>query len=330
MLKGFSKFLFIFLFILLGGFFLFSSNAKAASPASVLVNINPQNPSPNENVTITLNSYASNLDSVNISWSVDNKSVLSGIGKKSFSVNAPAVGGEISITAIVALPDGNIEKRIVIRPSVMTMLWEATDSYVPPFYKGKAMPTADSEIKIVAIPEIRTSSGAVNPKNMTYSWEKDYMNDTEASGYGKNYYVYVNDYLEDSNTIGVTASTIDQNYSSSANIEVGVYQPKILFYKKDASLGTVWEHALSDGHKIVGEEILEAAPYFISPGDIRIPTLSWSWFINDSLVSTVGLSNNLMPVKVPTGTSGTSKIRLEINNIYKLYENTIKEIDVNF
>ncbi len=330
MLKRFSKFLFIFLFILFSGFLAFSLNTNAASPSSISVDINPENPAPNENVTITLSSYASNLDSVDITWSVNNKSTLSGIGKKSFSINAPGVGGEISVTAIIALPDGNIEKRVTIRPSVMIMLWEATDSYVPPFYKGKAMPTMDSEIKIVAMPEIRTSSGIVNPKNMTYSWKKDYMNEQGASGYGKNYFIYVNDYLEDSNTIGVTTSTIDQNYSSSASIEVGVYQPKILFYKNDASLGTVWEHALPNGHKIVGEEIIEAAPYFISPGDIRIPTLLWSWFINDSLVSTIGLSKNLMPVKVPEGTTGASKIRLEINNVYKLYENTTKEIDVIF
>lgn len=330
MSKGFSKFLFISIFILLGGFLAFSFTAKAASPSSILVNIAPGNPAPNENVSIEISSYSSNLDSVLISWSLNGKSALSGIGKKSFSLTAPVAGGEATVSVIISLPDGDIEKRIVIRPAVTVLLWQATDSYVPPFYKGKALATADSEIKIVAIPEINTSTGTVNPKNMTYSWKKDYNNEQEASGYGKNSYTYVNDYLEDSNNISVTASTIDQNYSSTANIDVGTVVPKILFYKNDINMGTIWEHALGDGHRIVGDEIMEAAPYFISPSDLRIPTLSWSWFINDSLVNTLGLRNNLIPLKVPAGSTGTSKIRLEIGNTYKIFENAKKEINVTF
>ena len=40
----------------------------------------------------------------------------------------------------------------------MVLLWQANDSYVPPFYKGKALPGADTKIKIVAMPEIRSGS----------------------------------------------------------------------------------------------------------------------------------------------------------------------------
>src|ERR1035437_10886533 len=66
--------------------------AKASSPDTILVNIVPQNPAPGENVNITLNSYVDNLNTVTISWSVNGKNSVSGIGKKSFSVNAPAAG----------------------------------------------------------------------------------------------------------------------------------------------------------------------------------------------------------------------------------------------
>jgi hypothetical protein len=304
--------------------------ANAVSQSSILVNVAPENPTPNENVSITLSSYASNLDSVLISWSVDGKTVLSGIGKKSFSLNAPAAGGETNVVASISLPDGAIDTRIIIRPAVMILLWQATDSYVPPFYRGKALPTPDSQIKVVAMPEIKSGSQMVDPKNMTYAWKKDYTNNVDGSGYGKNFFLYVNDYLDNSNNIGVIASTIDQKYSSQASIDIGTYQPKIDFYKNDATMGTLWEQALSDGHRVVGNEVVQAAPYFISPKDIRIPFLTFAWFINDYQIDVPTYSKNFMPLTVQAGTTGTSKVRLDISSTEKIFETASKEINVNF
>ena len=303
---------------------------KAASSIGILVNLVPENPAPGESVSITLSSYSNNLDSVLISWFVNGKKASSGIGQKSFSLSAPKAGEETNVIATTSFPDGAIDTKIIIRPTVMALLFQAEDSYVPPFYKGKAMPSPDSLVKVVALPEIKSGSNLVNPNNMTYAWKKDYTNNPNGSGYGKNSFTYVNDYLEDLNNIGVTASTIDQKYSSTGSLDIGMAKPKIVFYKNDTNLGTLWEQALSNGHKIVGSEILVAAPYFISPSDLRIPTLTWNWFINDESVIAPVLRKNTMPLQVQNGASGTSKIRLEVNNTEKIFENAIKEINVEF
>ena len=303
---------------------------KADSSIDILVNVAPENPAPLENVNITLKSYVNNLDVVSISWSINGKNVSSGIGKKSFSLNAPKAGGETSVIATISLPDGTTDTKIIIRPSAMVLLGEAMDSYVPPFYKGKALPSPDSRVKVVALPEIKSGSNLINPKNLTYVWKKDYTNNQDGSGYGKNTFIYVNDYLENSNNIGVTAGTTDQKFSSTSNIDIGMKEPKIIFYKNDAKLGTIWEQALSDGHKILGDEIIEAAPYFISPKDIRVPTLTWDWFINGQTIDVPSYRKNMIPLQAQAGTSGTSKIRLEINNTDKIFESVVKEINVNF
>jgi hypothetical protein len=316
------------LVIILGTFL--PLKVKATSSVDILVNVAPENPAPGENVNITLKSYVDNLDIVSISWSVNGKNVSSGIGKKSFSLNAPNAGGETNVTATVSLPSGAIDTKIVIRPTVMVLLTQAMDSYVPPFYKGKALPSPDSTVKVVALPEIKSGSNLINPKNLTYVWKKDYTNNQNGSGYGKNTFTYVNDYLENSNNIGVTASTTNQKYSSTSNINIGMKEPKIIFYKNDAKLGTIWEQALADGHNIVGNEIIEGAPYFISPKDIRIPTLTWDWFINNQTITVPSYIKNMIPLQAQTGASGTSKIRLEINNTDKIFESIVKEINVNF
>lgn len=302
----------------------------AASSTSILVNMVPENPAPYEDVNIALNSYAYNLDSVLITWFANGKKVLSGIGRKSFIVKAPAAGLEITIVAVISLPDGEVETRMIIRPSVMVLLFQAIDSYVPPFYRGKALPSADSEVKVVAMPEVKTASGLVDSKNMTYAWKRDYTNDQEGSGYGKNFFIYTNDYLENSNNISVTASTVDQQYSGQASIDIETTQPKILFYKNDNMLGTIWERVLTNPHKIQGAEIVEAIPYFISPKEIQNPRLVWSWFINDNLVNTLGFRKNVMPLQVPEETSGTSKLKLEIENRDKIFQTASKEINIEF
>jgi hypothetical protein len=325
-----GRFRLLALFSFVGLFLALSSSVLAVSQSSILVNIVPENPAPGENVVINLSSYASNLDSVLISWTVDGKSVSAGIGKKSFSLTAPDLGEEKNVVATISLPDGSIQTRIVIRPSEMTLLWQANDSYLPPFYKGKARPTAGSQIKIVAMPEVRTDSTYVNPKNMVYAWKEDYTNNQGASGYGKNYFIYTNDYLEGINSIQVTASTTDQRYSSGGNIEVGTVEPRILFYKNDPVYGTLWESAIGDGHRIQSAEIIEAAPYFISPKEIRIPNLVFNWFINDYQVEVPMWKKHVLPVQAQADTSGTSKIRLEIENMDKIFQSAKREIVVEF
>lgn len=300
----------------------------ALSESSISIDVNPGSPAPYQNTTITLSSFSANLDSVLISWFIDGKSSLSGIGKKSFSLTTKASNSETKVVVKIFLPDGEIDKNITIRPSTLVLLWQANDSYVPPFYKGKAMPITGSEIKIVAMPEIKIAGTLINPKNMTYNWTIDSNNSPADSGYGKNFLIYVNDYLENLSNVGVKASTVDQKYSSASNISVNTINPEIIFYRENSSLGTIWENALSDNYKIQGEEIITAMPYFISPKDLRRPELIFNWSINDRTINTY--NKNLIPLKAQTGTTGTSKLRLNVENTSAIFQTANKEININF
>ena len=316
--------LFVAVLIVFG--FLIFSNAQAQSSSDILVDVIPANPNPGESVTINLNSYSLDINSSSITWLVNGKSVQSGIGKKSYTLTAGSAGSETTVTIKLA----DLETKIIIKPSVMVVLWQADDSYVPPFYKGKALPARDSTVKIVAMPEIKVGSTYLNPKNMTYSWRKDFTNDEEASGYGKNSFSYVSDYLDASNYIEVNATTTDQKYSSTSNTTVGTFAPKIVFYRNEENLGTRFETAVTDGHSIVDKEILFAAPFFISPKDIRNPRLVWTWSINGGSISNQGLHKNLLPLQVQSGVSGTSTVKLDIENMDKVFQTASSEINVQF
>lgn len=311
-------------------FFIVPPTTFSATSSDISVNVVPANPAPNQDVSLSLSSYGLNLDVVSIKWYVNGKNVLSGTGQKTLSTSVGAAGTDTNISAIVSLPEGDLEKRILLRPNTIVLLWQATDSYTPPFYKGKAMPTLDSEIKVVALPEIKTSSGSISASGLTYSWRKDYSNDQDNSGYGRNYLIYNNDYLDEINTIQVNASTADQGYSVDGSINIGTVSPELVFYKRDKKLGTLWDEALSNTHFIDQEEILVAAPYFIAPKNLLNPRLVFNWFINNNLVNLESIFSNMLPLKTEEGRSGTSKVRLEINNKDRLFQNVSKEINIQF
>ncbi len=330
MSKWFLKFLFIFLSLNLVVFFFSPTETRAVSESSIYINTAPKNPGANESVTITLNSYAVDLDRISISWFVDGKNINYGIGKKSFSLNAPNIGQETKVTAKLSVSGSSIEKTIIIKPATLTLLWQAEDSYVPPFYKGKALPMANSKIRVVALPEIRLGSSLLNSKNLFYSWKKNYTNSVDDSGYGKNALIFWSDYLDDVNNISVSVSTMDQAYQIKTGVDIEVFEPKMLFYKNDPVLGTIWEKTIENGHTIAGDEIIEAIPYYISPKNIRFLSFAWDWFINGQPVVNFTDYQNLLPLRAEPGVSGTSKIKIQLNNVDRLYQALEKEISINF
>jgi len=318
----------VIIFLLFGAFSV--SKVKASDPSDISVAMNPQNPAPNQSVTITLSSYVDDLHSTLITWSVNGKKSTSGIDATTFSVTAPALGKSITVVATISLADGDLNENIVIKPSVMVMLWQAEDSYVPPFYEGKAMPTPSSEVKVVAMPELKNGSNTINPNNLVYSWQLDENNQEGDSGYGKNSFTYTSDFLDSSNDVSVDVATLDSQSSTEGALNIKTVEPKINFYKDDPALGTLWQQSLFNGYQVLGTMVVQAAPYFVSPKDFRLPFLTFTWSVNGQQAPTLPNNKSLLPLQTQAGASGTSQIGLEIDSTQNLTETVSKQINLNF
>lgn len=321
--------LYVFAILAIFGFFA-ADRAFAVTANDIIIKMMPDNPAPNENVVISLNSYAVDLDSTRITWTVNGRAGLTGIGEKNFTAKAGPAGSETFVNVNMEFPEEPVDIRIVLRPNTMVMLWQAVDSYVPPFYKGKALATQDSTIKIIALPEIKSGAGFISPKNMTYAWKLGYSNDQGASGYGKNVFTFDNDYLESGNNVSVTATTVDQTQTSSGSIDLQFGSPKILFYKKDKKLGTLWSKTIEDGFQIGENEAIDARPYFLSPKVLTHPSIVWGWSIDENPIFMTGYIKNVLLLKKDTSNSGSSRLRLEIENSNNIFQKTSKEINIKY
>jgi hypothetical protein len=309
--------------IFFGLFFLFSFQAQAQNN-SVVLTINPAYPEENQAVQATLSSYVLNLDNARISWILDGQTMLEGIGRKTFSFQVGSSEFQTALEAKIETLDGIlINKKILISPAKIDIFWEAYDAYVPPFYRGRSLPSAEGMIKVVAFPNAQNLAG------FNYQWKLDGKNKPSSSGYGKNYFIYKNSYLEDSNAIKVIVSDIFGNGLGQESATIRLGRPEIVFYRKDPVLGIRWEEALTDWTTIAKDgETIVAEPYFLYPKNLNATGLSFNWLLNGERIENQN-PKNYLSVK-PGEKSGNALIQLIINNGKVLFGDSEKKLRVSF
>ena len=63
--------------------------------------------------------------------------------------------------------------------------YEALQSYVPPFYEGRSLPSTGAMVRVTALPQISDNGVPLDPTSLSFVW---FLNDTvltSVSGTGK-------------------------------------------------------------------------------------------------------------------------------------------------
>ncbi len=291
------------------------------------VEVNPNNPAPYEDVTITLTSYATDLNKAIIVWKTSGNTVLSGIGKTSYSFKASGPNTanifDITITPVGSMT--TINKRVAITPSEIEIMWESVNGYTPPFYKGKSLPSSGSLIKAVAIPNtdtIKSGSGSI-----TYNWKNNNSAVLDASGYNKNSYIFKNSMFDTKNEITVAASSVDGRYTAEKTIQIPTYSPKIVFYKKSPTEGILYNQSLEKEADMFEDEItLVAEPYFLTLKNNET-NFTYDWKINGNNIQTPSKKSEL--TVRPTSRGGYATISLTIQNMNELFQKVSSQLKLN-
>ena len=312
-----SFFLIWFLFFVTLFTFAPSTSAQTAE-SDVTVDISPSIPAPNQNVTITLTSFSLDLNKSTISWKLNGAIKNSSIGAKTFSFTAGNIGTQTTIDiAIIVNSSTRIDKKIIIEPSEVDLLWEAKDSYVPPFYKGKALPASEALIKVTAVPN--GGSKNIDSKSLVYSWKRNFVSVPDESGYGKSTLSFRTSYLNQNERISLEASGVSQKYGASGDLSVTTSTPKIIFYEDSPLLGIGYNKALNNGYRLSeSEATIIAEPYFFSPKNPASNDLTYTWSLNDNKITTPVQKNEL--VVRGGGQSGRAKVELSIESVPKLFQ----------
>lgn len=294
----------------------------------IIVNVSPRNPEPYQNTTITITSYSTDLNKASITWQKGKELLLSGTGRTSYSfkTTGPNTTMVFDITIKPAGSISMINKRVSISPSEIELLWEPVNSYTPPFYKGKALPTKGSSIKAVAIPNTNTIKS--NLGSISYTWKNNNEVVEDSSGYNKNYYLFKDDiYSGDGNNITVVASSVENNYTAEKSINIPIYSSRVLFYKKSPTEGVLYNNNIKNNYIMSEDEMtVVAEPYYL---DIKNKwnAFSYDWKINGSAIQTP-LSKTELTIR-PSSRGGYATINVAFDNANDLFQKIIGVLKIN-
>ncbi len=258
---------------------LFPASSFAIGIDLINVRMNPKVPGENQEVTVSLDSFSTDLNSSEIIWYEDGVAIKQGIGEKSVMVSTGEFGKTINLTAVILGNLGTrVEKKVVITPAEIDVLWEA-QTYTPPFYKGKALPTYKSLVKVTAIP--RYGKADSDPKSFMYNWKYNRTLGV-GQGLGKSTVLIKMGYADTAVPVSVEVSLPGGSWSGQRMDNISGGEAVLRFYEQAPLLGINFNKQVSAKTLGSGNQFtIKAVPYFFSTEDIASDVLIYTWRVNN-------------------------------------------------
>lgn len=295
-----------------------SVNIPYALSSELNVEIIPTYPRPNEMVFINLTLYTDDLNSADISWYQDGKAVLSGKGEVRYSFKNGSVGTETNIEIRIKLLSGvSFSKTFTLNPASVDLVWEA-NSYVPPFYKGKALHSRQGSLKLVAMPEFVKNGKRILPQNLIYQWSNGVDVYQSQSGYGKSVVTLNGSLLGKQENIEVLVTDPVNNLVAQGFIDISPIDPEIVFYQNDPYYGLIFDSAIAGSFDLKTNEVqILSAPFFFTKEGGGL--LQYNWMLNGQTIPDLSGSRTAI-FKKPENESGRSTISLRMENANRILQ----------
>lgn len=289
----------------------------------------PEHPAPGESVHLTIQSYSIDLNRSDITWSVNDKIIAQGAGIKDITVRAGALGTRTSIVVIATENDENVgQAAAIIAPTEVILLWDS-DSYVPPFYKGRSLAGTSATLHAYALARLSTASGVPIPeRDIIYTWSRGGTVLNSLSGRGKSSISLQGPALYGSDTLGVQAESSDRSVQGVASARIPATDTALELYENHPLFGILFHRAFAgDVNTNENEEKVTAVPYFahvVSPSD---SSLTYEWHVNDSPIApnsdepqtlTITAQNYTGPARISLSLTNANDILMRATNLSRL------------
>jgi hypothetical protein len=288
------------------------------------VEFSPENPGPNATVSAKANSYSFDINRASITWVVNGQTKLQGTGEKSFSFSTGDIGSITKLSVLITTEKGaSFKKDFSFRTADVDILWEAL-TYTPPWYKGKALPSSESLIKITAVPHF---PGAISPAKLIYNWSVAFENKPDISGLAKRSFLLRSANVFNENKISVIVSNYDKSITAEKNISIKISQPKIIFYEENLLEGARFNQTLQRDFQLNDNTInIRAEPFFFSRRNLE--RLLYEWTMNNQKIVPEEFPNILSLARGEQ--SGRSSIGLKISNPINILQFAENSLNINF
>lgn len=252
----------------------------------------PDFPEPFTDFEIELSAPDSRYNGAQINWFINGEELSEARNKRKNSFTAGPLGEAMEIEARLRRNDGQVESVYhTITPVKIDIVIEGITE-IPHFYKGRPLPSRESEVRANAI---ITTGSTINRTSLGYDWR---MNNEPLSGgsirgkSGINFKMPLG--LE--TYIGVTIQE-GSKVIGSKTIVVPAAQPEILFYEENLLRGTIAK-TLDSNHIVSGNQItIRAVPFYTSPF-FDNDNIELGWTLNGSTIdNSRALEENVLTLR---------------------------------
>ncbi len=295
------------------------------------VRIIPEFPKPNEPVTVRISSPSYNLDSSSIVWTANGEIVGQGTGVKEVTIQSQNIGVETLVTASITLASGAVfQKNININPAKIDFVWEAK-TYTPPFYKGKALFSAESGLVVTVIPQIYGVNGAINPDDAIYKWTKNRQVLNNQSGYGKRSLHITGSFWGRDEEITVEVTSKDGSVRAKGSVVVSPKNPMVVIYEDSPLLGVLYNRAITSQFNLSQnkEVTFFSSPFYFSSVAISEENMLYEWSMNNEKIESASQGNSIT-FRAESELKGASLVGLSIKRTDAISQKSSSQFYINF
>lgn len=309
--------------------FAFAQFTIPGADSALSISLDPAHPGPGTKVTVSLSSSLYDLDTSAISWRANGSLIGSGIGQTSVSLITGTIGQETAVTVDVSGESGSAHAEARIVPTTIDLLWEA-DTYTPPFYRGRALPSAGASLRLVAIPHFTVGGKKVAANALTYTWRADGQVIGSVSGRGKSSAIIDAPTLYGAEIISVVAAAPDGSVSGEASVRLSDTRPRIILYEDHPLYGVLFDQALGPSPFVGDAEMTFAAiPLFAPVSDLRDRALSYDWRVNQTDVTPSDAAPNEITINA-TKSNGIAGVQLSVSHAQNYFFNADASWNITF
>lgn len=284
----------------------------------VFLSASPEHPQAGDSVQLQLKSSSVDLDRSSMTWYVDGAVTQRGFGVKEQVIKAPDVGKEKNVSVeITDQNDSRTIKRYTVRPQNVDIIWNS-DTYTPPWYRGKSLYTRGSSVVFTAVPNVVLSNGkTVRSQDLFYTWEVNGGVIANAKGVGKTN-ATLSLPASRSSKVAVMVETLDGSYKAYKQIDLEAEEPDLVLYEVSPLLGMVLNRALGATYVLQAREVtFTAVPYFFSTPLMNMRVMEYEWFLNNQKIETF---TNTEVFRLENQNSGEINISVEAGRDGKIFQ----------
>jgi len=273
--------------------------------------IQPQFPSPGETTSIFAETYSFDMSRADATWKVNGETVKTGKGIQTIDFVAPTIGDTTTISFIATRDGETISHSTTIKTSAIDLIVEP-NTYTPALYKGGALPTQKSSVRVVAMPFFGNGYDA---QDLIYTWRVDGVVQGTLSGPGRSILQTTAAPYSRSTEIRVDIESADGKIQGREVVSLKTEVPQVLLYAVNPLLGLSMATILANESELAEEEVtIDAEPFYV-PGSYResLP-ITYAWKLNGKTVTSTNDDLGTITLRQAGNGRGTAKVSVSVTH----------------